>query len=376
MTKQGNQQTLDERFMREAIALAQQGRFTTSPNPNVGCVLVKDGAIIGRGYHQKAGEAHAEVNALADVKTSNPSISSEGATAYVTLEPCFHHGRTPPCVDALITAKIRRVVIANVDPNPKVGGQSIAKLKSLGIEVSTDVLADEAYAMNAGFFKRMETGLPLIRVKTAMSLDGKIAMADGESKWISDEASRADVQVLRASASAILSSAKTVLRDDARLNVRLPEITRQPLRVILDRELQLLNSPQLQIFQQAGELVLLHSLGDEVSLPTNDFVADVKLINVPLADGQIDLHAVAKTLAKLGCNEVLVEAGATLAGALFDAQLVDELVVYQAPIMIGQRGQSAFNLERITKLSDAYVFSVAEYSKLGQDLKLIFKKPL
>lgn len=367
-----NQRSIDEQFMAKAIALAEKGKFTTSPNPNVGCVIVRDGQIIGQGYHQQAGQAHAEINALNNIKAHDVGGAAEGATVYVTLEPCFHHGRTPPCVEALINAKVARVVIANVDPNPKVSGQSIKKLQAQGIDVVTEVLADTAYQLNVGFFKRMTTGLPLLRLKTAMSLDGKIAMADGESQWITGEAARADVQQLRAGACAILSSATTVLADNAKLNVRLANTTRQPLRVIIDRQLQLLNSPELAIFQQAGELILIHGVDGDVSI-ANDFVADVKLIQAPLTNDQMDLAQVAKILADLHCNEVLVEAGATLGGALLDAQLIDELIVYQAPIILGHRGQSAFVSERINKLCDAYVFYLAEYSKLGQDLKLILK---
>lgn len=368
VSQQISRQTIDEQFMRKAIALAAKGKFTTSPNPNVGCVIVRDGKVIGKGYHQQAGQAHAEINALADARGQ-----VEGATVYVTLEPCFHQGRTGPCVEALIKAKVKRVVIANIDPNPKVSGQSVEKLNAVGIEVCTGILADEAYRLNVGFFKRMHSGLPFIRVKTAMSLDGKIAMADGESQWISGETARADVQRLRAAACAVLSSATTVLHDDAKLNVRLEGATRQPYRVILDRDLQLLKSPQLQIFKMPGEVILLHNSKEPTPALVSDYAATVKLVPLPLKNGHLDLSAVMRELADLACNEVLVEAGATLTGALFDAQLVDELIVYQAPKLIGHRGQSAFTLERIHKLSDAYVFYLAEYSKLGQDLKLTFK---
>lgn len=358
--------------MQHTIGLAVKGQFTTTPNPNVGCVLVKDGKIIGEGYHQQAGQAHAEINALNHAKQLGNSVI--GATAYVTLEPCSHQGRTGSCAKAFIDAKISKVIIANIDPNPMVSGQGIAKLKSAGIEVITGVLADKASQLNQGFFKRMKTGLPFIRVKTAMSLDGKIAMASGESQWITGQSARQDVQQLRARACAVLSTAKTVIADNAKLNVRLVSETcqsvRQPVRVIIDRNLSLLEQPDLALFEQLGEIILCHY--SDKPIEKNKQSSAIKFIQLSQQSNRIDLFELVKKLGQLEFNEVLVEAGAKLTGALIKAQLLDELIVYQAPIIMGHQGQSAFEIDGINKLSDVYGFSLCEYSKLGQDLKLTF----
>lgn len=358
--------------MQRAIELAVKGQFTTTPNPNVGCVLVKDGKVMGEGYHQQAGQAHAEINALNHAKQLGNSVL--GATAYVTLEPCSHQGRTGSCAKAFIDAKISKVIIANIDPNPMVSGQGIAKLKSAGIEVITGVLADKASQLNRGFFKRMETGLPFIRVKTAMSLDGKIAMASGESQWITGQSARQDVQQLRVRACAILSTAKTAIADNAKLNVRLAnescQPVRQPVRVIIDRDLSLLEQPGLALFEQLGEIILCHQ--SDKPIEKNKQSSAVKFIQLGQQSNRIDLFELVKKLGQLEFNEVLVEAGAKLTGALIKAQLLDELIVYQAPIVMGHQGQSAFEIDGMNKLSDAHGFSLREYSKLGQDLKLTF----
>lgn len=321
---------VDETHMKRALALAARGLYTTDPNPRVGCVLVQDGRVIGEGWHQRAGEPHAEVLALRSC-----SESARGATAYVTLEPCSHTGRTPPCADALIAAGIARVVCASVDSNPKVAGGGIQRLRETGIAVTVGVLEAEARALNVGFFSRLERGRPFVRLKLAASLDGRTAPAQGGKAWITDEASRADVQTWRARSSAVLTGAGTVRVDNPRLDVRLAygPWVRQPLRVVLDPNLSCV--PDSVIFRDERALVFAAPDAEmPAARPPRNWGA-VRIERVPRVAGGVDLKRVMERLAALEVNELLVECGARLAGAFLQAHLVDELIMYVAPHFLG-----------------------------------------
>lgn len=347
------QQYQDRYYMQQAIELAKRGLYTTRPNPRVGCVIVSQGQIIGRGYHYQAGQPHAEVFALRDARKHFPALLT-GATAYVTLEPCSHYGRTPPCADALIASGIARVVIAVTDPNPKVAGGGIAKLLAAGIEVTTDVCHEAAYALNTGFFKTMSGRLPYVRMKTACSLDGRIAMASGESKWITGEAAREDVQRLRALAGAIITGSQTVLADKPSLNVRSHSLgipvcdIPQPMLVVLDRRGQIdPNSDWYQQQQQQRPILLVQ-------------------------DKQIDLAKLLQYLRDTyQIQEVLVEAGAGITSAFLQAGLVDEWVVYQAPCILGKSALAMTQLD-FSQMSQQYRLNLVSHETLGNDLKLCF----
>jgi len=364
-------QNNDVFYMRKALELAKLGRFTTSPNPNVGCVLVKNNSIVGEGYHHKAGEAHAEVNALAIA-----GEAAKGATAYVTLEPCSHYGRTPPCADALIKAGIKRVVIAMLDPNPQVAGNGLAKLQQAGIETSYGLLADEAEQINQGFLKRMRTGLPYVQLKLAASMDGRTAMASGESKWITSPQARQDVQVFRAQSSAILSSSATVLADNPALTVRwqeLPEdiqaiypesLLRQPTRVIIDSQNRL-NKPY-QFASQSGESWLI-----QTQINNTVWSDTVKTYQVEsTVNQQVNLTALMTLLGQQQINSVWVEAGANLAGALIQQGLVDEFIVYLAPKLLGDDARGLCHLPGLSSLSQAPQFMINDVAQVGSDLRL------
>ncbi|MCO6536798.1 MAG: bifunctional diaminohydroxyphosphoribosylaminopyrimidine deaminase/5-amino-6-(5-phosphoribosylamino)uracil reductase RibD [Gilliamella sp.] len=365
----------DHFYMQQAIDLAKLGRFTTTPNPNVGCVIVKDDQIIGKGYHQKAGEPHAEVHAL-----KMAGDEAIGATAYVTLEPCSHFGRTPPCADALIKAGIIRVVIAMQDPNPNVAGNGIKRLKEAGIDVTIGVLTEQAEAINKGFLKLMRTGLPYIQLKLAASLDGKIAMASGESKWITSNKAREDVQQFRAQASCILSTRATVQADNASLTVRynelpdeikkiyLPEKIRQPIRVIIDSQAQLTGTEN--IFNQPGETWIVRKKDNLIAKQ------NAKLIIESSSCKQIDLSKLFALLAEKQINSVWVEAGAHLAGALIEQDLVDELIIYYAPKLLGHNALDMCILPNLQKLSLAPQFQFESIAMVGDDLRLILKRKL
>lgn len=338
----------DRVYMTQALQLARRGLFTTSPNPRVGCVIVKSGRVIAQGWHVRAGEGHAEVNALRFAGNS-----AQGATVYVTLEPCSHHGRTPPCCEALVAAGVGRVVVAMRDPNPLVAGQGIAHLQAAGIAVEAGLLESEARALNPGFVSRMERGRPWIRAKLAMSLDGRTAMASGESQWLTGIAARSDVQRLRARSCAIVSGVDTVLADNAALNVRASELgmgefgaveaqpLRQPLRVVLDSRLRL--RPPARLFGAGGPLMIATAQEDEASWrPLQDAGAEVVFLGG--ADGRIDLTALVRWLTERQCNEVMVEAGAVLAGAFWRASLIDWLTLYIAPTLLGSRGRPLLEL--------------------------------
>jgi diaminohydroxyphosphoribosylaminopyrimidine deaminase / 5-amino-6-(5-phosphoribosylamino)uracil reductase len=354
-----NQQ--DHGFMSRALQLAQQGLYTTDPNPRVGCVLVRDGEIVGEGWHRKAGEPHAEVSALAQA-----GDKAQGATAYVTLEPCSHHGRTPPCADALINADISCVVIAATDPNPLVNGQGMARLQAAGIEVKTGLLSAEAGELNAGFIKRMQTGLPLVRVKLGMSLDGRTALANGVSQWITSEDSRVDVQHWRARSSAIMTGVRTILADDPQLNVRasfIGMLGRQPLRVICDTHLR--TPAAACVVQNPGTLIYTAS--------DSKLCAQAEVVKVPAGEHGVDLHAVLSDLARRGCNEIMVEAGATLSGRLFERGLVDELLVYVAPVLLGPDARSLLQLPGIESMRDRIELTLLDMQSIGPDVRLRYR---
>ena len=360
----------DRSWMSRALMLAERGLYTTEPNPRVGCVLVVDGEVVGEGWHVRAGEGHAEVNALAQA-----GERARGATAYVTLEPCSHFGKTPPCADALIKAGVARMVAAMQDPNPQVAGNGLQRLREAGIAVECGLLEDQARALNPGFIKRMQQGLPWVRVKLAMSLDGRTAMASGESKWITGPAARADVQRLRARSGAVVSGADSVLLDDSALTVRASELglppdeaaaaERQPLRVLIDslRRVPL----EQRFFREAGPTLVISTSAEQAA---DDYLAvGSELLAVPGADGKVDLHAVLRTLAERGCNEVLVEAGAGLSGAFWRAGLVDELIVYMAPRLLGSQARPLMQLP-FESMSEAMDVAVTDMRAIGQDWRI------
>lgn len=352
----------DHLFMARALELAQQGLYTTQPNPRVGCVLVRDGEVVGEGWHCKAGQSHAEVGAL-----ETAGLRARGATAYVTLEPCSHHGRTPPCAEALIKAGVARVIIATADPNPLVNGEGIKALTAAGITVNLGLLESEAKVLNLGFIKRMSAGLPWVRVKLATSLDGRTALANGVSQWISCEESRADVQHWRARSSAILTGIGTVLADDPQLTVRDAGIDlhgRQPLRVVCDSQLRTPHAARL--VQHDGALIYT------TSIPQSRGISEVVQVGSDSKAG-VDLPFILRDLAARGCNEILVEAGATLCGRLFELGLVDELLLYVAPVLLGQDACPLLRLPLIEKMSDRIAMTLVESKPIGSDLRLRYE---
>lgn len=360
----------DELYMARALKLAARGRFTTHPNPNVGCVIVKDGEIVGEGFHYRAGEPHAEVHAL-----RMAGEKAQGATAYVTLEPCSHHGRTPPCCEALIAAGVSRVVAAMQDPNPQVAGRGLYRLQQEGVDVSHGLMMNEAEALNKGFLKRMRTGFPWIQLKMGASLDGRTAVASGESQWITSPQARRDVQRLRAQSHAILTSSATVLADDPALTVRWDELNadtqalypqenlRQPLRIVIDSQNRV--TPQHRIVEQAGETLFARTREDERQWPEN-----VRTLLVPEHNGRLDLVVLMMLLGKQQINSIWVEAGSTLAGALLEAGLVDELIVYIAPKLLGSDARGLCVLPGLEKLEQAPHFKFNEIRHVGPDICL------
>lgn len=359
----------DQAYMAQALRLAEQGLYSTHPNPRVGCVVVADGQVVGEGWHVRAGEPHAEVHALRAA-----GVLAQGATAYVTLEPCSHHGLTPPCAAALVRSGVQRVVIAMQDPNPQVASRGIALLREQGIEV--DVLSGElnaaARALNCGFVKRMEHGLPFVRLKLAMSLDGRTAMASGESQWITGPDARADVQLLRARSSAIITGADTVITDNARLTVRadvLPlsaeqrdlALSRAPLRIVIDGRLRVLTDVA---FFNAGPVLVVTYQTPPANTP------GIEYIQVAQDKGHVDLQAVLAELARRGINELMVEAGPQLAGAFMQAGLVDELYVYMAGMLLGSSAQPLMQLP-IDLMADAVRLDIVEIRALANDWRII-----
>ncbi|WP_329743544.1 bifunctional diaminohydroxyphosphoribosylaminopyrimidine deaminase/5-amino-6-(5-phosphoribosylamino)uracil reductase RibD [Dyella sp. A6] len=348
--------------MARALALAERGLYTTQPNPRVGCVIAHGDRVVGEGWHQRAGGPHAEVFALRDA-----GEQARGATAYVTLEPCGLHGRTPPCADALIAAGIARVVIAAEDTS-QAEGAGLARLRGAGITVETGLLREPARALNPGFFSRIERGRPFVRLKLAMSLDGRTALANGASKWITGEPARADVQRWRARASAILSGSGTVLADDPRLTVRLPEgeAFTPPCRVVLDRDLRV--PAHFHVMDDTAPTLRIHAVGR--SAPA-DAPAGVRHAGVALdGQGRMDLAAVLGLLAGYAVNELHVEAGARLGGALLDGGWVDELLLYVAPVLLGDRARPLLELPPLESMAGRWRMGVIEQRQVGTDWRL------
>ncbi|SDT88420.1 diaminohydroxyphosphoribosylaminopyrimidine deaminase [Pseudomonas pohangensis] len=361
----------DQACMARALQLARKGLYSTHPNPRVGCVIVRDGQIVGEGWHVRAGEPHAEVHAL---RQAGPL--ARGATAYVTLEPCSHHGRTPPCADALIAAGVARVVVAMQDPNPQVAGAGLQRLAQAGIEVQVGVLEGEARSLNAGFIKRMQHGLPFVRVKLAMSLDGRTAMASGESQWITGPAARSAVQRLRAGSSVVISGADTVMADGARLTVRAEELgldaelaalamSRPPLRVLVDGRLRV---PAAASFYQAGKALTATCAPVSAQQPLLDDGHQV--LAIPGSDGHVDLHRLLSELAGRGANEVLVEAGPTLAGAFARAGLVDEYQLFMAARFLGSSARPLLDWP-LQQMAEAPQLKIIEMRAVGDDWRII-----
>ncbi len=366
-----NAQPSDREYMALALQLAERGLYSTDPNPRVGCVLVKNGAVIGTGWHKLAGSDHAEIDAI-----KNAREDVRGATAYVSLEPCSHQGRTGACCKALAAAGVSRVVAAMADPFPEVAGKGFEYLRSAGIEVVTPLLEDQARALNPGYVKRIELGLPFVRCKLAMSLDGRTALANGDSKWISGDDARRDVQKLRARSSAIVTGIGTVLADDPSLTIRAGELDvgevdlalrHQPVRVVLDPELQI--APTARLFQQPGQTLVV----------CNDAGADryaglcgqgIDIIKLAGADNSIDLVELLTLLAGRDCNEVLFETGATLAGSLIRSGMMDELVIYMAARLLGNDALPLARLPEIVSMNDAVDLEFADVRHIGADIRL------
>ncbi len=364
-----NFDVFDHRCMATALKLARKGLNTTHPNPRVGCVLAREGEVVGRGWHKRAGDAHAEVNALADA-----GDSASGATAYVTLEPCSHSGKTPPCVEALIAAKISRVVCALEDPNPEVSGAGIRRLRQAGIKVQCGLMAAQAGELNAGFLMRMRQGRPWVRIKLAQSMDGHVALANGSSQWISGPAARADVQRWRARADAILTGIGTVLADNPSLNVRpgndaAGERVRQPLRVIADSRWR--TPSDAKLLGLAGK-VLIAGLSEQ-EIPASLAGTVVECLPLPPSGGHVDLERLLKELGERGINEVQVEAGAVFCGALMQHKLVDEVLIYQAPVLLGGDAVSPFATPRLDNMDDRVHLKWIDLQRIGDDLRIRLK---
>ncbi len=357
-----------EEYMAHALRLARRGWYSTLPNPRVGCVIVRDGQIIGEGWHAQAGGPHAEVNALRDAEQR--SGGARGASVYVTLEPCCHQGRTPPCTEALVSAGVTQAFVGMQDPNSLVAGAGIAALQAESIEVKTGVLTRDCEALNPGFITRMTQGRPRVRLKLAMSLDGRTAAADGKSQWITGPSAREDVHRFRAESGAILTGIETVLADDPSLNVRLKNEhgeRRQPLRVVLDSKLRL--PPSAKMLGLTGRTLVMTAAkaGQDWDALA---VAGAELRRVPPAGKHLNLHEVMRVLAQEQINDLWVECGATLAGALVTAGLVDELLLYVAPSLVGDGGRGLLSLPGAKKLSDRVELEILEMRAVGKDWRI------
>lgn len=352
----------DHRFMSQALRLAEQGLVSTRPNPRVGCVIVRDEQVVGEGWHAQAGGPHAEIHAL-----QQAGDAARNATVYVSLEPCSHHGRTPPCADALINAGVARVVCAMLDPNPQVAGRGVTRLQAAGVKVECGLMASAATELNIGFVSRMTRGRPWLRIKTATSLDGKTALRNGVSQWITSPAARADVQHWRARSCAILTGINTVLADDPRMTVRDIALPRPPMRVILDSQWRM--PLAAQILAGDGAVILggaatpareaLHAAGVHTVTMTSD------------ADGRVQLDEAMRWLAQQEINEVLVEAGARLNGALLAAGLVDEIVFYMAPKLMGDSARGSFVLPELTQMAQSKNLTLHDVRQIGPDLRVV-----
>jgi len=351
----------DHRYMARALELAQRGLYTTSPNPRVGCVLVRDGEVVGEGWHERAGAPHAEVNAL-----QAAADRARGATAYVTLEPCSHHGRTPPCVDALAASGVARVVAATGDPSPR-AGKGLEMLRDRRIEVAAGLLENEARELNIGFFARLTRGRPWVRMKIAASLDGKTALANGSSQWITGEVARRDGHHWRARACAILTGIGTVNEDDPRLTVREVASSRQPLRVVVDSRIE--TPPRARILEGGG--VLIAAAHDERSRRRALEERGAEVIVLPNAAGKVEFRDLFAELARREINEVHVEAGFKLNGSLLGEGMVDELLLYLAPNVIGERARGMFNLPELTALSGMRRVAIQDLRMIGNDIRVL-----
>lgn len=351
----------DYTYMAQALRLAEKGLYSTSPNPRVGCVLVRDRRVVGSGWHERAGAPHAEIHALAAA-----GEEARGATAYLTLEPCSHHGRTPPCADALIKAGVVRLVVAMEDPNPLVSGRGNAKLRDAGIEVQTGLMAADSEALNIGFIARMSRGRPWVSIKIAASLDGKTALNNGASQWITSEAARRDGHRLRARSCAIMTGIGSVLADNPRLTVRHLETTRQPLRVVVDSRLEI--PVDARLLRGAGELVFTATASEGTIGALHEVGA--RVIVLPDQNDNVDLDAMMRKLADFELNEVLVEAGWRLNGALINAGLVDELVIYLAPCLIGDAARGMLKLPELADLQGKRVLSIEDMRRVGPDVRI------
>jgi diaminohydroxyphosphoribosylaminopyrimidine deaminase/5-amino-6-(5-phosphoribosylamino)uracil reductase len=352
----------DHRFMARALELAERGLYTTSPNPRVGCVIVRDGAIVGEGWHERAGGPHAEVSAL-----EAAGSRARGASAYVTLEPCVHHGRTGPCTEALIACGVSRVAAAAQDPNPLVGGRGLARLRAAGIACDVGLMEDEARELNIGFASRMTRGRPWVRMKIAASLDGKTALNDGRSRWITGEAARRDGHHWRARACAVLTGIGTVRDDDPQLTVRDVATTRQPLRVVVDSRLEL---PHTARVLEGGHVLIACARDDR------DAIAALRgqgteVVVIPNRAGKVELPELMRELARREVNEVHVEAGHRLNGSLVAEGLVDELVVYFAPTVLGDAARGMFELPELADLAGRRPLSIRDVRMVGADIRIV-----
>lgn len=352
----------DFEFMARALRLAERGLYTTTPNPRVGCVLVADGRVVGEGWHQRPGEAHAEVLAL-----KAAGARTAGATAYVSLEPCSHHGRTPPCADALIAAEVGRVVAAMQDPNPLVAGGGIHRLRAAGIQAEIGILESEARELNIGFVSRMTRGRPWMRVKIAASLDGKTALANGMSRWITGPDARRDGHHWRARSCAVMTGIGTLKDDDPQLTVRDVETSRQPLRIVVDSRLRI--TPEAKLLDGGAVLVATatHDAGKARALEAKG----AAIVELPNPEGKVDLLRLTQHLAGMGINEVLVEAGMNLDSALLRAGVVDELLLYLAPHMLGDAGRGMLDLGELTEMDRKLELQIQETRMIGSDMRIL-----
>ena len=352
----------DRDFMRQALDLAVRGLYTTTPNPRVGCIIVKDGAAVASGWHEKAGLPHAEAQAL-----KAAGGRARGATLYLNLEPCSHHGRTPPCADAIVAAGVKRVVAAMQDPNPKVAGAGFAKLRAAGIEVEHGLMEDEARELNIGFAARMTRGRPWVRMKIAASLDGRTALANGKSQWITGEAARADGHRWRARACAILTGHGTVRDDDPQLNVRGVDTPRQPLRIVVDSRFE---TPLSARVLKGGKTLVAGAVNEAARITALE-KAGADTVVIPNDRGKVELFKLMEELARRELNEIHVEGGTKLNGSLLQAGVVDELLVYLAPCVIGDSGRGMFDLPELTELSRSTALKIREVERVGEDLRIV-----
>jgi len=352
----------DHELMGQALELAGRGLYTTAPNPRVGCVVVAGGMVIGTGWHEKAGMPHAEALAL-----KAAGARARGATLYVNLEPCSHHGRTPPCVDAIIAAGVKRVVAAIQDPNPKVAGTGFSKLREAGIAVEHGLKEDEASELNVGFLARMTRGRPWVRMKIAASLDGRTALANGRSRWITGEAARADGHRWRARACAVLTGFGTVRDDDPQLNVRGVDTPRQPLKIVVDSKFE--TSPSARLLKD-GRTLVAGAVNDGKRIAALE-AAGAEVAIIPNDSGKVELYKLMEELARRELNEIHVEAGTRLNGSLLQAGVVDELLVYLAPRIIGDSGRGMFHLPELTELSQTTALEIRGVERIGEDLRIL-----